>query len=479
MDMQNTPANPSVSQLEPPYSQVALPASRLSPHFNSWMAVKIPPKLSRWVRVVIGLCLLFFSTLVFVPWTQTISAQGQLSAYSPYERPQLIHAPIEGRLHKWHVTEGMPVEQHDLLLELMDVNPKFLAADLLERLDQSIQALEEQREATLTRVDYLAQQIEEMTQLTKAALNTAGARVREANNRIRSAEQRLAAAKAQVTTTQLNLQRSYILEAEGLISRRDLELAIQADAAAQAELRSSEANLQEVTQARQALVHGREQTGAELVQRLLNTRAQRASALEEAARTSKNIADLELERSNAFERRIASRITAPISGIVVRMQRIGTGEVVGQGNPLLTIVPATSIRAIEMWAHPLDAPLLTPGRPVRLLFQGIPAIPISAWPEMMAGTYDGRILVVDQNSSEQGRYRFWVVPEKNSDPWPPQSHVRQGTPVMGWVMLSRVPLWYEFWRRVNYFPPAYQDPFADIKDKLPQAIVPKAGQPRK
>ncbi len=203
--MENIPSNPSVAPVELPHSQIALPASRLSPQFESWVAVKIPPKLSRWVRVVKGLCLVFFLTLVFVPWTQTISGQGQLSAYSPYERPQSVHAPIEGRLHKWHVTEGMPVKQHDLLLELMDVNPKFLAPDLLERLDQSIQALEEQREAALARADYLAQQIEEMSQLTKAALNSVGARVREANNRIRSAEQRLAAAKVGKTTAQLNL----------------------------------------------------------------------------------------------------------------------------------------------------------------------------------------------------------------------------------------------------------------------------------
>jgi hypothetical protein len=47
------------------------------------------------------------------------------------------------------------------------------------------------------------------------------------------------------------------------------------------------------------------------------------------------------------------------------------------------------------------------------------------------------------------------------------------------VILSRVPLWYEFWRRVNFFPPDYEDPITAFKQKLPDAFVPKAGRPGK
>jgi multidrug efflux pump subunit AcrA (membrane-fusion protein) len=431
MDMDNIPSNPAASQLELPHSKVILPARPLPPQFASWAAVKVPRNLAVWARIVSGLFFLFFLTLVFVPWTQTIGAQGSLSAYSPVERPQLIHAPIEARVHSWHVDEGVEVRKNDLLLELIDVDPQFMAPDLLVRLDQSIQALEDRREAALSRAYLLEEQIDEMTQLKKAALDAAGSRVQEATNRIRSAEQRFEAAKVGALTARLNLERSHILEAEGLISRRDLELAIQDGAAAQAELKASDAALDEVTQSRQALAHARARIEAELVQQLLNIRGQRAAALEEAARASKEIADLTLTRSNASERRIAGRITSPIDGTVVRMKRVGSGEIVRLGDPLMTVVPATAIRAVEMWADPLDAPLLTPGRQVRLLFQGIPAIPLPAWPSFMAGTYNGRILVVDQSSDEQRGFRFWVAPDPQLRAWPPQNHVRQGTPVMG------------------------------------------------
>ncbi len=469
------PSKPSYPQIASLQTPPLLRVPDCPPRFASWAAVRVPSNLHVWTRVVVGLFLFLTLTLSFVPWTQTIKAQGQLSAYSPADRPQEMHAPLEGRIATWHVNEGMMVKQGDLVLELVDVDPKFLAPDLLSRLDQSIEALEERRETALTRSRLLEKQIEEMAQLTNSATRSAESRVQEASKRIQSVEQRLAAAKVAAKTAQLNLQRSHLLEAEGLISRRELELAIQAEAATQADLNASEAALQEVTQSQQALTHGRAQIEAELVQRLLNIRSQRAAALGEAANASRELADLALTRSNAAQRRTASRITAPIDGTVVRMARMGPGEIVHQGDSLFTIVPDTAIRAVEMWTEPLDAPLLKPGRKVRLLFYGIPAIPLPSWPELMAGTFDGQVLVVDQVSDSQGRFRFWVVPDSASSIWPPQNQVRQGTQVIGWVLLSRVPLWYELWRRVNLFPADYQTP----STYLPETILPKAGRPGK
>ena len=443
--------------------------------FQSWSAVKIPRSLNAWVNIATGLFIMFTLGVAFVPWTQTVTAQGQLSSYSPYERPQEIHAPISGRIRTWHVNEGTQVSPGDLLLELDDVDPRFMAPDMLFRLDQSRKALEERREAALSRAELLRQQINEMSKLSVAATTSAQARVSETENRIRSVEQRLAAAKVAAETASLNLDRTRLLQAEGLVSKRELELAIQQEAAAQAELNSAQATVQEVQQARQALSQGRKQIDAELVQRLLETRSQRASALSEAAKASEELADLELMRSNAMQRRAASQITAPIAGTIVRMARVGPSEVVHTGDPVLTIVPLSATRAVKMWADPLDAPLLTPGRRVLLLFQGIPAIPLPAWPELMTGTFDGKIQVVDQSPDLNGKFRFWVAPDPTRRPWPSQDQIRQGSQVMGWVILNRVPLWYELWRRFNLFPPDYQDQ----KTPLPDVYLPKAGRPSK
>jgi len=130
---------------------------------------------------------------------------------------------------------------------------------------------------------------------------------------------------------------------------------------------------------------------------------------------------------------------------------------------------------IEMTADGLDAPLLNVGRKVKILFYGIPAIPLPAWPELMAGTFDGRIQVVDQSASANGKFRFWVIPDSERRSWPPQDRVRQGTQVMGWVILNRVPLWYEIWRRFNLFPADYESG----EPRLTDVLLPKAGRPVK
>ena len=41
--------------------------------------------------------------------------------------------------------------------------------------------------------------------------------------------------------------------------------------------------------------------------------------------------------------------------------------------------------------------------------------------------------------------------------WPGNRWLRQGVRANGWVLLQRVPLWYEVWRQLNGFPPVVAD----------------------
>ncbi|MGH7167169.1 MAG: HlyD family secretion protein [Nitrospiraceae bacterium] len=439
---------------------------------QSWEAVQIPDRLRFSARLAILLLLLVALIIAFVPWTQTITTTGQLSAYSPYERPQDIEAQITGRINKWHVFEGVRVKQGDLILELSDIDPLFMAPDLLPLLEQRKTALEQNRKAALDRADQLEKRIKEMQNLVKAAVPSAEARVVEAENKVREAEQNVAAAKIAVDTAELNVGRHKQLAERGLVSQRELELTIQAAIASKAELQGAEAALKAAQQGMRALSFGRDQISADVLQRLLDAEASRAGAFADAARATDQLADVSLRLSNLTQRRIASRIYAPIDGTVVRMAEVGPGETVRPGDKLLRISPLSADKAVELWADGLDSPLLNVGRKARLLFYGIPAIPLPAWPDLMAGTYGGVIKVVDQVDDGKGNFRFWVVPDPEDRPWPEQSHVRQGTKVMAWVILNRVPLWYELWRRVNLFPPDYQERAPTLLDTL----LPKAGR---
>lgn len=452
--------------------EIAVDDLATSSKLRAWEAVQIPERLRFSSRLAIKLVLLFLLIIAFVPWTQTITVSGQLSAYTPYERPQDIESQITGRIRKWHIFEGVRVRQGDLILELDDYDPNFMSPDLLPLLEQRKQALIESRRAALARAEQLDKRIKEMQNLVKAAVPSAQARVVEAENKVREAYQKVEAAKIAVATAELNVDRHKQLAEQGLVSQRELEVTIQAAIASKADLTGAQANLKGAEQGMRALSFGREQVSAEVLQRLLDAEAARDASVGEAAKATDQLADVTLRMSNAEQRRIASRIMAPIDGTVVKMAETGVGETVRPGDKLVRISPASGDKAIEMVADGIDAPLLNVGRKVKILFYGIPAIPLPAWPELMAGTYGGVVKVIDQVDDGKGNFRFWVVPDPEEKPWPPQEHVRQGTKVMGWVILNRVPLWYELWRRFNLFPPDYQERPPSLIDTL----LPKAGR---
>ncbi|OQW30554.1 MAG: ABC transporter permease [Nitrospira sp. SG-bin1] len=462
----------SLIQGEVESDDVALDRFAVSTNLQSWKATQLPDGWRFSSYFPVTLVLLFLVVLIFVPWTQTITVTGQMSAYTPYERPQDIEAQITGRIKKWHVLEGDQVKEGHLILELEDNDPNFMSPHLLVFLDQRKKALEKTQQAALTRVDQLDKRIVEMRNLVKAAVPSAEARVVEAGNKVREAHQKVEAAKIAATTAALNVERHRQLSKRGLVSQRELELAIQGDTASQAELEGARANLQAAEGAMKSLSFGRDQVNAEMLQRLLDAEAGRDASVAEAARVADQLADVSLRLSNAEQRRLVGKILAPIDGTVVKMAKVGIGETVRQGDTLIRLSPTSTDKAVEMTADGLDAPLLNVGRKVKILFYGIPAIPLPAWPELMAGTYSGIIKVIDQVDDGKGNYRFWVVPDPNDRAWPEQSHVRQGTKVMGWVILNRVPLWYELWRRFNLFPPDYLERSHTVIDIL----LPKAGR---
>lgn len=462
----------SLVQRESGLDEISVDNLATSAKLQSWEAVQIPERLKFSSRLAIKLVVLFLLIIAFVPWTQTITVTGQLSAYSPFERPQDIEAQITGRIKKWHIFEGVRVKQGDLIVELDDYDPNFMAPDLLPFLEQRRKALEETREAALGRADQLDKRIKEMQNLVKAAVPSAQARVVESENKVREAYQKVESAKIAVATAELNVDRHKQLAEQGLVSQRELEVTIQAAIATKADLQGAQANLRAAEQGMKALSFGRDQVSAEVLQRLLDAEAARDASFADAAKATDQLADVSLRLSNATQRRIASRVLAPIDGTVVKMAEAGAGETVRQGDKIVRISPTSTDKAIEMTADGLDAPLLNVGRKVKILFYGIPAIPLPAWPELMAGTYGGVIKVIDQVDDGKGNFRFWVVPDAEDRPWPEQAHVRQGTKAMGWVILNRVPLWYELWRRFNLFPPDYQERPPSLIDTL----LPKAGR---
>src|SRR6476660_1415642 len=216
--------------------EIAVDDLATSSNLRAWEAVQIPERLRFSSRLAIKLVLLFLLIIAFVPWTQTITVNGQLSAYTPYERPQDIESQITGRIKKWHIFEGVRVKQGDLILELDDYDPNFMSPDLLNLLEQRKQALIATRRAAMGRAEQLDKRIKEMQNLVKAAVPSAQARVVEAENNVREAYQKVEAARIAVATAELNVDRHRQLAEQGLVSQRELEVTIQSAIGTKADL---------------------------------------------------------------------------------------------------------------------------------------------------------------------------------------------------------------------------------------------------
>ena len=101
----------------------------------------------------------------------------------------------------------------------------------------------------------------------------------------------------------------------------------------------------------------------------------------------------------------------------------------------------------------LDAPLVHPGRKVRLQFEGWPVFQFSGWPGTSVGTFGGEVFAVEPVADQLGQFGVWIKQDENDKPWPPEATVRLDSRVKAWILLEEVRLGYELWRQLNNFPP--------------------------
>lgn len=159
-----------------------------------------------------------------------------------------------------------------------------------------------------------------------------------------------------------------------------------------------------------------------------------------------------VKAETAVSRQQTQLITAPRDGIILKVFGGDTSTFVKEGEVLVRFAPEAGPRATELFVTGLDAALVSPGRDVRLSFEGWPAVQFSGWPSVAVGTFPGVVQFVDPAVSITGRYRV-VVTEKPGQPWPDERFLRLGGRAQGWVLLGEVRLGYEIWRQLNYFPP--------------------------
>lgn len=155
-----------------------------------------------------------------------------------------------------------------------------------------------------------------------------------------------------------------------------------------------------------------------------------------------------------FARQGTQVVEAPHDGFIMHITAGGIATQVQEGDILATFVPDNVTRAVELYVNGLDVALISPGRKVRLIFEGWPAVQFSGWPAVAIGTFAGEVVAVDASVSPNGKFRI-LISETKEEPWPAINFLRMGAKTKGWVLLNEVPLGFELWRQMNNFPPVY------------------------
>ena len=101
-------------------------------------------------------------------------------------------------------------------------------------------------------------------------------------------------------------------------------------------------------------------------------------------------------------------IIAPQTGFITKAIKSGIGEIIKEGDKIVTIVPTNRELAVELYVKPMDLPLMDLGHEVRLMFDGWQAFIISGWADFSFGTYSGEVVAIDNVPNDESLYRILV-----------------------------------------------------------------------
>jgi multidrug resistance efflux pump len=404
-------------------------------------------------RVIIALSI-FAVVLMFVPWTQNISGQGNVTTLKPNQRPQTIQSLISGRIEKWYVQEGQFVNKGDTILFISEIKEDYLDPNLVENTKAQMDAKAMAEESYSGKVITLDGQISSIESEKNLKTEQAYNKIKQARLKIKSDSMDLEANKTQLRIANTQYNRAIQLNKEGLKPLTDVE---------EKRLKQQEMEAKIITQenkllaSKNELINAKVEIGrinAEYSEKVAKARSDQYTAKSNQFDTKAQVNKLKNQYQNYKLRNEMYYIKAPQSGFVNRAVQSGLGENIKEGTPIVTIVASNYELAVETYISPVDFPLLKKGEKVRVWFDGWPTIVFSGWPNMSYGTFGGKIVAIENNISDNGKYRVLIAPdEKDKHKWPKQLSIGSGAQTL--ALLNDVPIWYEMWRVLNGFPPDY------------------------
>ena len=447
------------------YSEALLPSLRLAR--SSRLARRIGKLLL--LTLIIG-----FVLVSIAPWQQSVTGSGNVIAFAPGERRQTIEVPIKGRIVRWgeNVFENAYLNKGELIAEIQDVDPQLMSRledqltstqSALEASKMLLAASQRNRDAAYKIVISQESLLRTYESAKEQIVASADASIAGAKNKIEAERKQLEEVQAALTQVEADFRRQKQLFAEKIVAEVKFQLAERKYLEAKAKV----AKAQEYVKSAQNDLEGKErdrdakeqkaQGDIDYATALLDkSKGDVAKAESDVAKASGEVNKAQKtlsEMQTKVSRQQSQKIVAPFDGFLTSIGANQGGQMLKEGDTLCVIVPDTADRAVQVWLGGNDAPLVAPGRHVRLQFEGWPAVQFAGWPSVAVGTFGGTVVSIDATDNGKGKFRVLVRPDDTRRNWPDQRYLRQGVRANAWVLLEQVPLWYEIWRNMNGFPP--------------------------
>ena len=406
-------------------------------------------KVGRWlIGILMGLLI-----ILFIPWTQNITAKGTTTTLRQEQRPQELNTIIPGKVIKWHVKEGDFVKKGDTIIQLSEIKDDYFDPELLARTQDQLNAKALSIESYKGKAGAADQQIEALIQSRILKISQIENKTRQQKMKVQSDSMELIAANNDFQIAGRQFARQKNMFDSGLVSLTQLE---QRNMAYQNMIaKQTSAEIKFLNSKQELMILHLELNGAiqDYNEKISKATGDKFQSISQVAAGQGEIAKLQNQYMNYDIRKNLYFITAPQNGQVVRAKKAGIGEIVKEGELIVEIVPDNIQYAVEIFVRPVDLPLLIIGQKVRFMFDGFPAIVFSGWPQASYGTFGGKVTAIENSVNSNGKFRVLVAEDPAEKPWPPQ--LRMGTGARGMALLKDVPIWYELWRNINGFPPEY------------------------
>lgn len=429
-----------------------LPAEKGIDSFSKIYRVGKSRNIKLWTIII----LVAIIALLLLPWTQNITANGDITAIQQSQRPQEINTVLPGKIVKWFVKEGDYVNAGDTILQLGEIKVDYFDPQLLERTEYQIKAKRNSADAYESKAAAAQAQTNVLTAgraLKQASIDN---KIGQQKLKVQNDETELVAVKNELSVYQRQIDAGKVMLDSGAISMVDFEKRKVNYQNALAKRITAENKLSQSKQELLNLSIEQNISVMEYNDKISKADGDRFGSLSSAASTAADISKLENTYSSYDIRNKLYFVTASQSGQITKAKKAGIGEMLKEGEMIAEIVPDKIEYAVEMYVEPMDLPLVSKGGKVRFVFDGIPAIVFSGWPQGSFGTFGGVISAYETNVSANGKFRVLVIEDTTEKKWP--KNLRMGSGAKGIALLKDVPIYYELWRHINGFPPDFYKP---------------------